>query len=72
VRATFAHRSHAAKAGGVACEKCHDDLRSPTVLSLATPTKASCATEKCHDGTGTAFKVTGTACTRCHPGVSPK
>ncbi|MCX5748302.1 MAG: hypothetical protein NT062_38105 [Proteobacteria bacterium] len=45
------------------CTTCHDDLRSPTVMALATPAKPRCA--PCHDG-ATAFKLTGTACVRCH------
>lgn len=68
VRATFSHASHRTTTGGaeVACTRCHTDLTSASVLSLAVPTKAACA--DCHDG-GIAFKVTGTKCTRCHPGV---
>jgi hypothetical protein len=65
VRATFSHRTHSVKAAAD-CVACHVDLTSPTVLSLAAPTKATCSTAGCHDGT--AFKVTGTSCTRCHPG----
>ena len=66
VRATFAHAPHR-NAGGdaLACTACHVDMTSPDVLSLAAPTKQTCA--RCHDGR-TAFKVTGTGCTRCHPG----
>jgi len=69
VRATFKHRVHGQKIA-VDCVKCHTDLTSPTVLSLAPPPKAACSASGCHDG-GAAFKVTGTSCTRCHPG-SPK
>lgn len=70
VREMFVHATHASKAGEIACAKCHDDLRSPTVLSLAAPAKKSCASEKCHDGTGGTFKVTGTSCTKCHRGAA--
>jgi c(7)-type cytochrome triheme protein len=66
VRAKFRHAPHAQSKGvEVACVACHTDLTSPTVLSLATPAKATCA--RCHDGQ-VAFKLTGTTCTRCHPG----
>ena len=69
VRAKFVHAPHAqAKGAEVACIACHTDLTSPTVLSLAVPAKTTCA--PCHDGQ-TAFKLTGTTCTRCHPGVAP-
>ncbi len=68
VRATFRHRSHAAKTE-VACAGCHTSLIGASVLALPAPTKASCAAAGCHDGSG-AFKVTGTSCTRCHPGAS--
>jgi len=66
VRATFRHAPHARTVGGeVACTACHDDLSAPTMLSLAAPKKAACA--PCHDGRAS-FKLTGTTCTRCHPG----
>ncbi|HEX4419967.1 MAG TPA: cytochrome c3 family protein [Kofleriaceae bacterium] len=68
VRTTFDHASHArASSGTLACATCHIDLHAPDVTALATPPKASCA--PCHDGK-TAFKLTGTACTRCHPGAA--
>lgn len=68
VRATFQHAPHAQfKGAEVACVTCHTDLTSPTVLSLAAPPKSSCA--PCHDGRD-AFKLTGTTCTRCHPGAA--
>ncbi|MEO8704513.1 MAG: hypothetical protein ABI867_30950 [Kofleriaceae bacterium] len=63
VRATFVHAPHRE----AACTVCHTDMTSPNVLALAVPGKATCARAGCHDGQG-AFKVTGTACTRCHPG----
>ncbi|MBA2543007.1 MAG: hypothetical protein H0V17_25425 [Deltaproteobacteria bacterium] len=69
VRSTFKHRTHTAKAAAE-CVACHSDLDSPTVLSLAAPAKATCSTAGCHDGSG-AFKVTGTSCTKCHPGAKP-
>ncbi len=68
VRTGFSHTvPHRRAQGGAAitCETCHDDLRSPTVLSLATPPKRTCM--PCHDG-GAAFKLTGTSCARCHGG----
>jgi c(7)-type cytochrome triheme protein len=71
VRATFDHASHTARtqAAGAApaCDACHVDLRGATITELATPAKPTCA--PCHDG-ATAFKLTGTTCTRCHPGTS--
>jgi hypothetical protein len=62
VRRRFDHASHAAGGGAQRCETCHVDLGSD-VVALATPPKATCA--PCHDGI-TAFKLTGTTCTRCH------
>ena len=67
VRATFNHRVHATKVAAE-CGRCHTDVSSPTTLSIAAPPKAVCAAAGCHDGGG-AFKVTGTSCTRCHPGA---
>lgn len=64
VRATFDHRPHPGE-----CASCHDDLHGDTVLGLATPKKPSC--QPCHDG-GKAFKLTGTTCTRCHPGAQKR
>jgi c(7)-type cytochrome triheme protein len=64
VRATFRHAGH----DKTACTKCHVDMTAKDVLVLARPPKATCAVDGCHDGKG-AFKVTGTACTRCHPGA---
>lgn len=74
VRTKFDHASHARQSrqsqtsGGsaLACEACHVDLHAPDVIALPTPPKATCA--PCHDGT-TAFKLTGTTCTRCHQGA---
>jgi c(7)-type cytochrome triheme protein len=66
VRATFRHGPHG-RLVTTACTTCHNDLGSPTVLSLPAPAKAACATAGCHDGSK-AFKVTGTQCTKCHPG----
>jgi c(7)-type cytochrome triheme protein len=66
VRTTFDHASHArASRGTLACETCHVDLHAADVTALPTPPKATCA--PCHDGKA-AFKLTGTTCTRCHPG----
>lgn len=75
VRARFDHASHTRtspdathpEGAELACTSCHDDLSAPSVASLATPRKQTCV--PCHDGT-TAFKVTGTGCTRCHPGAA--
>ncbi|MEJ7600620.1 MAG: cytochrome c3 family protein [Kofleriaceae bacterium] len=68
VRARFDHTKHTRDQAGNAlpCVSCHVDLTSPTVQSLTSPPKSTCA--PCHDG-GTAFKLTGTSCTRCHPGA---
>lgn len=65
VRATFTHASHTrAKDGNeLACTSCHVELGS-SVASMPTPPKSACI--PCHDG-ATAFKLTGTGCTRCHP-----
>jgi len=70
VRAKFDHASHAQLTLGhaPACIACHVDLRAADATSLPTPPKATCA--PCHDGT-TAFKLTGTTCTRCHQGAQP-
>jgi len=67
VRSTFDHAPHARAKDGtaVACSGCHTDLSGATATVIAAPAKQSCA--PCHDGT-TAFKLTGTTCTRCHPG----
>lgn len=68
VRATFDHGPHRVGRDGaeVACVKCHDDLHGDVLAQLAAPKKISC--QPCHDG-ATAFKLTGTTCTRCHPGA---
>jgi c(7)-type cytochrome triheme protein len=68
VRTAFDHAPHARTRSGdpLACQACHVDLRAPGVTALATPPKSTCA--PCHDGT-TAFKLTGTTCTRCHQGA---
>ena len=70
VRSKFDHASHARASGNraLSCEACHVELHGPDVTALATPPKATCA--PCHDGT-TAFKLTGTTCTRCHQGARP-
>lgn len=67
VRTTFDHAPHLrAKDGStVACVTCHDDVSGSSVLALPAPAKKTCV--PCHDG-ATAFKLTGTTCTRCHPG----
>jgi len=70
VRALFDHAPHRRAADGtpLACTACHTDLGGASIDALATPAKATCA--PCHDGT-TAFKLTGTTCTRCHLGGRP-
>ncbi|MGE0396883.1 MAG: cytochrome c3 family protein [Kofleriaceae bacterium] len=69
VRATFTHATHTrAKDGSeLACTSCHLDVGT-SVAQMATPPKSTCV--PCHDG-ATAFKLTGTGCTRCHPGKKP-
>lgn len=59
VRKQFRHATH----GATTCISCHTDLSAPTVDALTTPAKPTCA--GCHNG-GTAFKLTGTGCVRCH------
>ncbi len=68
VRATFDHAPHqrASDGSAIACAACHDDLEGKHVTDLPAPPKKQCA--PCHDGT-TAFKLTGTSCTRCHTGT---
>jgi len=67
VRATFRHAVHVTRADGanLPCTSCHTDMNASTVGMVATPAKATC--RPCHDGAA-AFKLTGTTCTRCHPG----
>ncbi|MBL0217336.1 MAG: hypothetical protein IPQ07_26105 [Myxococcales bacterium] len=77
VRKTFDHAVHRVGPNGpngspgaeVACTRCHDDLHGASITQLAAPPKLSC--QPCHDG-GTAFKLTGTTCTRCHPGATSR
>ncbi|HEY0194083.1 MAG TPA: cytochrome c3 family protein [Kofleriaceae bacterium] len=64
VRATFDHAGHA-RTGAIACETCHVARTGADLLAMPTPPKSTCA--PCHDGAA-AFKLTGTGCTRCHPG----
>lgn len=68
VRATFDHATHAKGRDGAAlpCTSCHTMLPGTDLVALPTPAKASCA--PCHDGKAS-FKLTGTSCTRCHPGT---
>lgn len=71
VRKTFDHTIHRLGKDGneVACARCHDDLHGDSLTQLAAPKKLAC--QPCHDG-ATAFKLTGTTCTRCHPGAAPR
>jgi len=70
VRATFNHAMHATSEGKpVACTSCHTTLAGSDLVGLATPAKSTCA--PCHDAGKTAFKLTGTNCSRCHPKASP-
>ena len=66
VRKQFVHAKHERGLDGtaLACAACHVDMTGRDVLALATPPKSTCA--PCHDGQAS-FKLTGTACTRCHP-----
>lgn len=65
VRATFDHRTHSHDGGKpLACTSCHTTLPGNDLVALPTPAKATCA--PCHDAGKTAFKLTGTACGRCH------
>lgn len=68
VRRAFDHATHARAPTGepLPCERCHTDVRAGELAALATPGKPTCA--PCHDG-ATAFKLTGTTCTRCHAGA---
>lgn len=70
VRAQFDHAPHQRTAADqpLACTTCHTDLAGASLEAIPTPAKATCA--PCHDGT-TAFKLTGTTCTRCHLGARP-
>ncbi|MGN6110458.1 MAG: cytochrome c3 family protein, partial [Kofleriaceae bacterium] len=70
VRGRFVHAPHRQTRDGreVACTTCHDRLTTPDLRSLEAPSKSTCA--GCHDG-ATSFKLTGTSCTRCHPGSRP-
>lgn len=69
VRETFSHAKHERASDGnpLPCVACHLDMRGADLMSLATPPKSACV--PCHDGK-TSFKLTGTGCTRCHPGAS--
>jgi predicted CXXCH cytochrome family protein len=70
VRPLFDHVVHQRDAAGseLACTSCHEDLTGSSIGALATPAKKTCA--PCHDGRAS-FKLTGTTCMRCHPGVKP-
>ena len=65
VRKQFVHAKHARGLDGkeLACAACHVDMSGKDLLSIATPPKSACA--PCHDGNAS-FKLTGTACRRCH------
>jgi c(7)-type cytochrome triheme protein len=65
VRRAFDHTKHERTADQqqLACTACHVQLGG-TLRELATPQKAACL--PCHDDGKPAFKLTGTACSRCH------
>ncbi len=69
VRATFDHATHSTgpDGKGLACVACHTKLSGADLVALPTPAKATCL--PCHDTDKTAFPLTGTTCTRCHPGA---
>jgi len=67
VRATFDHTTHATAPDHkpLACHACHTKLSGADLVALATPAKSTCL--PCHDADKSAFTLTGTNCTRCHP-----
>lgn len=66
VRAAFDHATHATDDAQkpLACTSCHTTLPGADLVSLPAPAKATCA--PCHDAGKSAFKLTGTTCSRCH------
>ena len=66
VRAAFDHETHATDDAHkpLACTSCHTTLGGADLVALPAPAKATCA--PCHDAGKTAFKLTGTTCSRCH------
>ena len=68
VRRAFAHATHERTPDqkDLACTACHAQL-SGSLLELPTPRKAACL--PCHDDKQSAFKLTGTTCSRCHAGA---
>lgn len=71
VRAAFDHGTHRTAADGtssLACTACHTQLSGNDLVALPTPAKATCI--GCHDAGKTAFKLTGTTCSRCHRGAN--
>lgn len=70
VRASFQHATHTRAPDGaeLACRACHTKLSGNDLVALATPAKATCL--PCHDTGKTAFSLTGTTCSRCHPSAN--
>jgi c(7)-type cytochrome triheme protein len=66
VRASFDHSTHTkdGEAKPLPCTSCHTTLPGADLVSLPTPAKGRCA--PCHDAGKSAFKLTGTTCSRCH------
>ncbi len=71
VRAAFDHATHATDDAHqpIACTSCHTSLAGADLVALPSPAKATCA--PCHDAGKTAFKLTGTTCSRCHRERAP-
>ena len=68
VRSKFRHKNHRSEPGATSkslpCQQCHTTVRNSVVLrDVGTPAKKTCM--RCHDG-GSAFKLTGHKCGRCH------
>jgi len=69
VRELFVHATHekGPDKKPLACATCHIDMSGTNLMSIATPPKATCAPQNaCHFDNTTTFKITGTACARCH------
>jgi c(7)-type cytochrome triheme protein len=65
VRGAFSHPKHAARgAEGARCTTCHQALQDTDDNVLPSPSAATCAAARCHDGAA-AFAITA-SCSRCH------